>query len=150
MLFVGHGLVAKIFLPICFIAEVIVKNSIGPVWSDDQIKAGERMRDSWTEFAAERQSAANPQPQDVLSRVKSAAVGRVQAEHEAELMRYPNVIAVASGIRMTKGKPTGEHCLVVYVSRKIPPDALGEGETLPSSIDGVPVDVVDAGQVEAL
>ena len=127
-----------------------MKKSIGPVWSDDQIKAGEKVRDSWTQFGAERQSAANAPPQDVLSRVKSAKVSRVQAQHEAELMRYPNVIAVASGIGMTKGKPTGEHCLVVYVSRKLAPNALGEGEVLPAEIDGVRVDVVDAGQVEAL
>lgn len=127
-----------------------MKNSIGPVWSDDQIKAGEQTRDRWAQFAAERQSAANAPPQDVLSRVKSAKVSRVQAQHEAEMMRYPNVIAVASGIGMTKGKPTGEHCLVVYVSRKLAPNALGEGEVLPTEIEGVRVDVVDAGQVEAL
>lgn len=127
-----------------------MKNNIGPVWSDGQIKAGEQMRDNWAQFAAERQSAANAPPQDVLSRVKSAKVSRVQAQHEDELMRYPNVIGVASGMRMRQGKPTGEHCLVVYVSKKIPPDALGEGEMLPSMIDDVPVDVVDAGRVEAL
>jgi hypothetical protein len=74
----------------------------------------------------------------------------VRIRHEAELMRCPNVIGVASGIRMKQGKPTGEHCIVVYVSRKIPPSQLKADEILPSQIEQVPVDVVDVGGVEAL
>lgn len=128
----------------------MVKDSLGPSWSDDQIRAGEDIHDSWSQFAAERQNAANASTQDVFSRVESAKVGRVQVQHEAELMRYPNVIGVASGFRTRQGKPSGEHCLVIYVSKKLAPDALSENDTLPSNIDGVPVDVVDAGQVEAL
>ena len=44
----------------------------------------------------------------------------VLARHEAELLRYPNVVAVAPGIRTKRGRPTGEACVVVYVERKIP------------------------------
>ena len=49
-----------------------------------------------------------------------------------------------------QGKPTGEHCIVVYVSQKIPSNQLNEDEILPSHVEGVPVDIVEAGQVEAL
>ncbi len=65
-------------------------------------------------------------------------------------MRYPNVVGVAPGVRMVQGKPTGERCLVVYVERKIPRTKLKEDEILPREIEGVPVDVVEVGRVDAL
>ena len=34
---------------------------------------------------------------------------------------------------------------MVFVSRKLPPDMLRDGEALPSQIEGVPVDVVESG-----
>ena len=65
-------------------------------------------------------------------------------------MRYPNVIGVADGICTKPGKPTGEPCLVVVVERKIPPAKLAKDAILPDRIEGVPIDVVEVGKIEAL
>jgi hypothetical protein len=66
-----------------------------------------------------------------------ADVAAVQARHQQELLRYPNVVGVA----------TGETGLLILVSRKVPASELGPDELLPSEIEGVPVDVVEAGQI---
>jgi hypothetical protein len=65
-------------------------------------------------------------------------------------MAYPNVVAVSTGTRTRSGKPTGERCLVVYVTRKVPRSALTETQVLPAEIEGVPVDVVEVGEVRPL
>lgn len=65
-------------------------------------------------------------------------------------MRYPNVVGVGEGICTKRGKPTGERCLVVFVERKVPPAKLAKDESLPSRIEGVSVDVVEVGKIEAL
>ena len=77
-------------------------------------------------------------------------VTTVRAMHEARLLRYPNVVAVADGIRARGGQPTGEPCIVVYVSRKVPPEQLRADEVLPEQLDGVGVDVVPVGEIRAL
>ena len=74
----------------------------------------------------------------------------VRTRHEAELLRYPNVVGVDEGIRTKDGVPTGERCLVVYVERKVPRDQLAEAEILPGEIEGVSVDVVETGEITPL
>jgi len=76
-----------------------------------------------------------------------ADVAAVQARHQQELLRYPNVVGVATGTPTRGGRPTGETGLLVLVSRKVPASELEPDELLPSEIEGVPVDVVEAGQI---
>jgi hypothetical protein len=76
-----------------------------------------------------------------------ADVAAVQARHQQELLRYPNVVGVATGTRTRGGRPTGETGLLVLVSRKVPASELEPDEVLPSEIEGVPVDVVETGQI---
>jgi hypothetical protein len=83
-------------------------------------------------------------------RPEELRVAEVRARHERELLRYPNVVGVATGSRVRQGAPTGEPCLVVYVTRKIPRDQLGPGQLLPTEVEGVPVDVVESGPIQAL
>lgn len=64
-------------------------------------------------------------------------------------MRSPNVVGVSEGIEVRRGKPTGTPCIVVYVTRKVPKAKL-KGHPLPERIEGVPVDVVEVGSVDAL
>ncbi|MGI9293103.1 MAG: hypothetical protein ACR2PS_03900 [Pseudomonadales bacterium] len=127
-----------------------MKNRIGPTWSEKQIAAGQRMRDTWMQYASASQTTDKSSRRQLLSHEETSKLDSVRIRHEAELMRYPNAIGVAIGIRTKQGKPTGEHCIVVYVSQKIPPNQLNEDEILPSHVEGVPVDVVGVGQVEAL
>jgi hypothetical protein len=78
-----------------------------------------------------------------------ASVADARARHEAELMRYPNVVGVADGIATRGGESTGEQCIVVYVSTKVPVGELAAEAVLPREIDGVRVDVVEVGRIEA-
>lgn len=125
-----------------------MKTELKPSWSKEQQAAGEQVRQAWEEFfsAAEEETPE----QLLLGRPEEQRIVAIQARHETELLGYPNVVGVASGIRTKGGKPTGERCLVIYVERKIPRDKLGEREILPSEIEGIPVDVVEAGRVEPL
>jgi hypothetical protein len=78
-----------------------------------------------------------------------AEAAEVRARHEAELMRYPNVVGVADGIASRRGESTGEQCIVVYVSTKVPASELAAEAMLPREVDGVRVDVVEVGRIEA-
>lgn len=123
-----------------------MKEELKPSWSKEQQAAGERVRQAWEEFFFPEK----PPEQPLLGRPEEQRVASIQAGHEAELLRYPNVVGVGSGIQTKQGRPTGERCLVVLVERKIPRDKLGEGDILPSEIEGIPVDVVEAGKFEPL
>lgn len=76
----------------------------------------------------------------------------VAAEHEADLLGFPGVVAVGAGPERRAGKLTGGPAIVVTVRRKRTADELeAAGQTpLPDELDGVPVDVVELGRpVEA-
>lgn len=124
-----------------------MKKELSPEWSAEQKAAGERARQAWEEFfSAEKEI---PEPPHVKG-LRETEVVEILARHETKLLRYPNVIGVAPGIRTKRGKPTGERCVTVYVERKIPRGDLGDGEILPREIEGIPVDVVEVGKVEVL
>jgi hypothetical protein len=131
-----------------------MRRDLGPHWSDEERAAGERLRRSWEEFftagRGQRGEGEPPGREPSLPRVEDLSFAAVRARHEATLLGYPNVVAVAEGVRTRRGRPTGERCLVVYVSRKVPRPELRPNEVLPAEIEGVPVDVVEAGPVEAL
>jgi len=85
-----------------------------------------------------------------MSHFDDAKLAAVQSRHEATLMGYPNVVGVAAGTRTRGGQPTNERCLVVYVTKKVPRSALAKAVILPKQIEGVPVDVVEVGEVKPL
>jgi len=73
----------------------------------------------------------------------------VKRRHETELMGKPNVVAVGVGYRTRGGVRSEEVCIVVSVKVKVPESQLKRGETIPASLDGVPVDVVETGEIRA-
>lgn len=73
----------------------------------------------------------------------------VKAKYEADLMAHPGVVGVGIGLRQRSGELTNEVCIVVMVRRKVPSALLDEDERLPRSLEGVPVDVQEVGEVEA-
>jgi hypothetical protein len=125
-----------------------MKRELGPNWTKKQEKAGKRSGKAWEEFFAKGEQQGDRGRQPDLAH--EARVAEVQQRHEAELLRYPNVISVATGIRTRSGKPTGEPCLVVYVECKLPRKRLAAKDLLPSDIEGIPVDVVETGPLTPL
>jgi hypothetical protein len=128
----------------------MMKKKIHPGWSKkDQLK-GKRMHQAWEQFFSEKGQAEKTPGFTISGEPEDRRLSAVFSQHEAALMKFPNVIGVAEGIRTRSGKPTGERCLVVYVSRKIPRSKLRRKEILPPEVDGVPVDVMEVGTVEPL
>lgn len=74
----------------------------------------------------------------------------VKRRHETELMRKPNVVAVGVGFRTRGGVRTDEVCIVVSVKAKMPMSQLKHGDAIPSSIENVPIDVIETGEIRAL
>ncbi|HLF25972.1 MAG TPA: hypothetical protein VJG32_06525 [Anaerolineae bacterium] len=73
----------------------------------------------------------------------------VKRRHEQELLRKPNVVAVGVGYGQRGGVPTDTVSIVVSVKHKLPMSQLKPGEAIPSAIEGVPVDVVETGEIRA-
>lgn len=69
--------------------------------------------------------------------------------HEAELLRKPNVVAVGVGRRAQGGAFTDDVCIVVSVKRKVPAALLSREDLIPATLDGVPVDVIETGEIVA-
>jgi hypothetical protein len=124
-----------------------MKRELEPIWTPEQQAVAERHRKAWKEFFdAERRGAQQPS----LGLPGQPRIAAVQAQHAPDLMRYPNVVGVAPGFRTRRGEPVDEPCLVVYVERKLPESELRSNEILPTEIDGVALDVVEVGRVQAL
>jgi hypothetical protein len=126
-----------------------MKRELKPSWTAQEQRLGERNRKAWDDFFAEREARGGP-PSGQGSLAEDAALAEAQQRYQDKLLRYPNVVGVAPGIRSRKGKPTGEACLVVYVSRKVPRKELKQGQVLPRTLDGIPVDVVETGELTTL
>jgi hypothetical protein len=73
----------------------------------------------------------------------SGRAAEVIARNESALLRRANVVAVA------EGQNRGETTIVVYVARKVPREQLAEDDLLPPELEGIPVDVVESGSIEA-
>lgn len=73
-----------------------------------------------------------------------ARASAVKEEIAPRLLARPEVTGVGVGYRFVNGKRTSEVCIRVYVRKKLPKRDLRPEELLPESIDGVPVDVIEA------
>lgn len=126
-----------------------MKKELKPDWTKEQKEAGKRITQAWEEYFSEAE-AKGEIPESPSLTIEESRIAEIRARHEAELLRFPNAVGLDVGIRIKQGKPTGQRCLVVYVEKKVPLDKLEESEVLPRDIEGIPVDVVEIGRVEAL
>src|SRR5688572_14117022 len=66
-----------------------------------------------------------------------------------QMLKDPNVLAVAVGSKTVRGKPTGDLAVSIFVAHKVARASLPSSAVLPSqlSVSGidVPTDVVEAG-----
>ena len=82
----------------------------------------------------------------------SAAVTRarsVKARHADSLMAIPGVVSVGVGLSQRSGRFTDDIAIVVMVQRKRPLADLPPAERLPVELEGIPVDVQEAGDLRA-
>ena len=75
---------------------------------------------------------------------------QVKRNHEQELMRKANVVAVGVGYCTRGGVQTKEVGIVVSVKNKVPLSTLNPKDVIPTKIEDVPVDVVKTGPIRAL
>jgi hypothetical protein len=74
----------------------------------------------------------------------------ILSRHGVELVgSFPNVRAVALSLRYRRGRIyPDEPCITFFVSRKLSPDFFEDRHLIPPAIEGVPTDVVEAGEPE--
>lgn len=72
------------------------------------------------------------------------AAREVKRRHSFSLLTIPHVFSIGIGKKIVSGADTGSLAIVVSVDRKISVADLPQPERLPSSIEGIPIDVVEA------
>jgi hypothetical protein len=80
----------------------------------------------------------------------TAHITSVMQAHKGELLSKPNVVGVAVGFRQIDGESTQTLALVVMVDRKIPQNLLTPDQQIPVTIEDVPIDVQEVGEISAL
>lgn len=63
------------------------------------------------------------------------------------LLQKANVIGVGLGYKVSQGRRTPELSMVCSVARKLPQAELTRRDSVPSTLDGVPTDVVETGRI---
>ena len=76
-------------------------------------------------------------------------LAKEQRENEEELLEKDNVVGVALGNKVTKGKDTGEPAFHVLVQHKLEADLLSKDDMVPKTIKGTKTDVIEVGQIVA-
>lgn len=72
------------------------------------------------------------------------------AKFKREILRKPNVVGVGVGFKETKGRRTGELCVVAMVRIKVPRAGLLPADLIPERLADVATDVVQVGELRAL
>ncbi len=73
----------------------------------------------------------------------------VKQRFEAELLNLENVIGVGIGLRLKDGVYTDEVAVVVMVKKKVRPSELAQEDFIPEELDGVLIDVMEVGEIQA-
>lgn len=77
-------------------------------------------------------------------------IANVQEAHAAELLDKQNVNGVAIGKKVVHGEETDETAVKVYVETKLDRALLSDDDRVPDQIDGMPLDVVEAGAIQII
>jgi hypothetical protein len=72
-------------------------------------------------------------------------IAKVQDEEQEAILSRNNVVGVAVGHKIKKGKETGDPCLAVLVSQKLPPELLTPDDLVPDKAGKFPTDVIETG-----
>jgi hypothetical protein len=81
-------------------------------------------------------------PTEDISKIKEAS--------KDNLLSKQNVVGVGVGYKVQNGAQTGDHAIVVMVTKKLPLLALAPEVVLPKIVEGVKIDVIEVGELRAL
>jgi hypothetical protein len=114
-------------------------------WASAEREAAQKRAKAWDEFFATEDERPAAESVEELAKIAEA-----QKAHEDELLARENVVGVAAGVKMTKGRPTGKRSLLVLVEEKRPRTKVAKEAMVPKEIDGVPTDVLGVGPIRPL
>jgi len=83
---------------------------------------------------------------------QESALGRAQVvkqKYEAELLRKKNTVGVGIGFKRRQGQLTNQVAIVVNVRKKVAKADLDPEDLIPETLEGIPVDVLEVGAIEA-
>ena len=80
---------------------------------------------------------------------KYQEIAEIQESEEEKLLALENVVGVGVGHKIKKEKDTGEPCLTVFVSQKLPAELIRAADMVPETIQKFKVDVVETGDIFA-
>lgn len=61
-------------------------------------------------------------------------VRQANRQHQTRLIKHPDVVAVGVGMRVTGGQSTGESCVKLFVSKKLPKELVAPERLLPTHL----------------
>ncbi len=76
-------------------------------------------------------------------------VRRIKEKYEDFLMSKEGVVGCSIGYKVVGGKKTEKLSILCLVKEKKPEENLKKSDLVPKEIEGVPVDVVEVGEIEA-
>jgi hypothetical protein len=82
-------------------------------------------------------------------RAATNRIMEIMQSHKGELLAKPHVVGVAVGFRQVDGESTGTLALVVMVDQKVPQNLLTPDQQIPVTIEGIPIDVQEIGEISA-
>ncbi|NOZ62100.1 MAG: hypothetical protein GXO74_10500 [Calditrichaeota bacterium] len=77
-------------------------------------------------------------------------ISLLKTKNLKSLKKKLNVSGVGVGHKIVQGKDTGEMCLTVLVKKKAPKSELSSRDLVPETLDQIPVDVIEVGNIVAL
>lgn len=77
-------------------------------------------------------------------------VKKVKEKYASELMNKAGVVGCSIGYKQSGGKKTDKLSIVCYVKKKKREEDLKIKDIIPREIEGIPIDVVESGELKAL
>jgi S1-C subfamily serine protease len=82
-------------------------------------------------------------------KVTYASVATVTAKEQDNLLSKQNVVGVATAHKVKDEKDTGELCLSVFVTHKLPKNDVGSKNMIPANFGDIRTDVIQTGEIMA-
>jgi hypothetical protein len=110
-------------------------------------KAADKRAGVWRDFFEGETDRGRPHAEELMA---LARIAEVQKAHERDLLARDNVVGVGASVKVTKGKPTGERSLTIFVEEKKPKTQLSKEAVVPDTLEDVPTDVLEVGPLRVM